>query len=215
MSCHHEHNHDDDHIEPPSTVFANLFSYIDIPNIKILNAEEPENAVGIVRPNEEKLVQEPVLTTDADEELLISIPFIGHVKLHSVFIRSLGDDTSPKEIKLYKNNVNLDFDTVGSAQCIQTLNYPESIGPGITTSDGTDGIVQFAVNRPKFSNISSVTLHITQNYGAEQTKLLYLGFRGDFTELKSAPVIAQYEAAANPSDHKVENRNMQQQSSIN
>lgn len=207
MSC-HSHAHGDDHLPPPSASLPNLYSVIDLNNVRVLNSEDPETAAAIIRPNDKRFEETPVLKSDADEELLLTVRFTGLVRLNSIFFRTLGDDTSPRVIKLYKNNTRLDFGNVGSAQCSQTLEYPANVGVGIASSDGSDGFVQFALNRAKFSGVSSLTIHITENYGADQTNLLYLGFKGEFSELKSAPVVAQYEAAANPKDHKVETHNV-------
>lgn len=41
------------------------------------------------------------------------------------------------------------------------------------------------------------------NYGEEQSRVSYLGFKGDWMQLGRAPSNIIYEAAANPSDHAV------------
>lgn len=214
MSCHNHRHDDDDHLPLPASNVANLYPVIDLANVKALNACNPDTAARIIRPNDKRFQTEPVLVSDADEELIITVPFTGLVKLHGIFLRSYGDASSPSAVKVYKNNLALDFDTIHSADCVQKLEYPEGVGAGMSTEDGSNGIIHFVVNRAKFSNVSSLTLHIPTNYGAEQTALLYIGFRGDFTELKTAPVVAQYEAAANPKDHKVETPSLQPNSSL-
>jgi len=36
----------------------------------------------------------------------------------------------------------------------------------------------------------------------ELSRLWYIGFKGEWTELKDAPLVTVYEARANPADHK-------------
>lgn len=213
MSCSHEHHHDDDHLAPPNTNEAQtLYPYIDVANVTALNVTNIAAAGGIVRPYQDRLLDDPVLESDVDEEIIIHIPFTGEVRLHSVLLRSEGDESSPAEVHLYKDQPQLDFEQAESSKPQQILPYPANIGLGSSTADGNDGIVQFAVNRPKFTSMTSLTLYIPKNYGAEQTRLTYIGLRGDFSKLTKAPVIAQYEAAANPADHKTATENLEKNS---
>ncbi|XP_041436947.1 PITH domain-containing protein 1 isoform X1 [Xenopus laevis] len=56
----------------------------------------------------------------------------------------------------------------------------------------------------RFSNVSHLSIHISKNFGAENTKIYYIGLRGEWTEAHRHEVtICNYEAAANPADHKV------------
>lgn len=45
----------------------------------------------------------------------------------------------------------------------------------------------------KFGNCRSVTMFISQNYGADRTKIHYIGLKGEFTPMKREPVRATYE----------------------
>lgn len=194
--CQHEHEEEG----PPDTNEAHtLWPYIDHDRVRALNEAEEGSAARVIREWQYRLSTTPVLESDVDEELLVTIPFTGLVKLHSVLLRSIGDDHNPKRIRLFKKGEDLDFGTVGDAKPTSTFEFPE--GVGLNTSE-MDGIVEFAVNRAHFSNITSLTLHIPTNWGAETTQLVYIGLRGEWAEYKSAPVVAQYEAAANPADHK-------------
>lgn len=114
-------------------------------------------------------------------------------------IRSYPDDRAPREIRVFKNRDDLDFSNVSDIKEVQKLEHPAETGVG-TSQD--DGIVEYALNRAQLSNVTSVTLHIPSNYGAETTALTYIGLRGDFKELNRAPIVTMYEAAANPADHK-------------
>jgi hypothetical protein len=48
-----------------------------------------------------------------------------------------------------------------------------------------------------------LSLHFPQNYGDDNTKIYYIGLRGEWTPAAhQGVVICTYEARANPADHK-------------
>lgn len=49
----------------------------------------------------------------------------------------------------------------------------------------------------------SIDLYIPSNFGADQTEITYIGFKGDFTERTRGPVEATYEVKPMPADHAV------------
>lgn len=56
----------------------------------------------------------------------------------------------------------------------------------------------------RFSNVYHLSIHISKNFGADTTKVFYIGLRGEWTELRRHEVtICNYEASANPADHRV------------
>lgn len=204
MSCAHEHDHNHDpgdHLPPPnSNASQSLYPYIDHDNVIALNESQDGSGAKIVRKYSERLETEPLLESDVDEELLILIPFTGLVQLKSIQVRSTADDRAPKVIRLFKNRDDLDFATASELKPMQTLHHPAGVGIG-TRQD--DGIVEYALSRPLFSNMTSLTIHISENHGNDVTALSYIGLTGSWTKLNKAPVVAMYEAAANPKDHKV------------
>lgn len=56
--------------------------------------------------------------------------------------------------------------------------------------------------------MQNLTLFLEDNYGDEVTRLSYLGFKGDWMQLGTAPSNILYEAAANPADHTVKGTNV-------
>ena len=48
-----------------------------------------------------------------------------------------------------------------------------------------------------------MTLFLEDNYGDDVTRLYWIGFKGEFTELNREPFEALYEKAANPKDHEL------------
>lgn len=205
MSCNdeheHSHGHGHGHAPPPETSEGEtLFPHIDLQGVRSMNVANSNDVPLIIRPWNERFEETPIIESDLDEELIIVIPFSGTVKLHSLLFRSLGDETSPQEIKLYKNQPQISFDTLSQSAVTQELTHPAGIGMGISTSEGNGGIVEFALNRPKFANTKTLSIFVQSNYGAEQTKLAYIGVRGEFSQLKQEPVKFQYELVANPKD---------------
>jgi hypothetical protein len=101
-------------------------------------------------------------------------------------------------LKLYANRDDLDFTSASDLPPTQTLDLP-------VTPSGNSNILEIPVKRALFNNTRSLTLFFQQNHSGGQeevTEISYLGFKGDWTELKKEHVVALYEAAANPADHK-------------
>ena len=86
MSHHHHHdhgghcNHDDtDHLQLDGTLDF-LYKRTDKDNVVALNAAEGSNAGKVIRPWNERDTSQDFLESDADEQLILQIPFTGSVK---------------------------------------------------------------------------------------------------------------------------------------
>ncbi|XP_026144406.1 PITH domain-containing protein 1 isoform X2 [Carassius auratus] len=65
--------------------------------------------------------------------------------------------------------------------------------------------LEYPTKIARFSNVEHLSIHIPRNFGSESTRVYYIGLRGEYTEAYRHEVtICNYEAAANPADHKVE-----------
>ncbi|KOB88815.1 hypothetical protein PFDG_03668, partial [Plasmodium falciparum Dd2] len=53
-------------------------------------------------------------------------------------------------------------------------------------------------------NVSYLTLYFYENYGADTTKIFYIGLKGVGTNYIRKAVETVYEASPNLSDHKIE-----------
>lgn len=133
------------------------------------------------------------------------------MRLHSILIRTTADEYAPKTIKLFKNRDDLDFSAASDTKAVATLTHPEGFGVDENSSTASvatlssldeEGIAEYAVSRAAFSNITSLTIFVEENYGEDTTKILFIGLRGEWTKISRNPVITLYEAAANPKDHK-------------
>ena len=54
-----------------------------------------------------------------------------------------------------------------------------------------------------FSSVHHITLHFPKNFGAEQTKIYYIGMKGDWSEAhRHGVTLCNYEATPSIADHK-------------
>jgi len=129
--------------------------------------------------------------SDADDQLIVRIPFTGSVKLRSILIKSGPGPQTPAKLSVFVNEDGLDFEDVASKTPAQEFEIVQSRDIG-----------EYAVKAPKFPNVRSLTLFFPASQGDDTTRLYYLGFLGEWSELKNQPVIAVYEAQANLADHE-------------
>ncbi|KAF3480278.1 protein of unknown function DUF1605 [Arthroderma uncinatum] len=198
--CHDEAGHDHSNDVVPA-VQSLLYKQVDFDKIVTLNESEPKAGAAIVKkPWDQRLEVEPQLESDADEQLLMHIPFAGQVKLHSVLIYAEPSPSAPNTVKLFRNRPDLDFSTASDLSPTQTISVPQSL-----TGSQTD-VLEIPLNRAVWNGTTSVTLFFEDNWshGEEDvTRVGYIGFKGDFMALNKEPITFLYEAAANPKDHTV------------
>ncbi|KAL8775716.1 MAG: hypothetical protein Q9209_000212 [Squamulea sp. 1 TL-2023] len=184
----HSHDHSDE-VEPALQTL--IWKQIDFESIRTLNESETDSGAKIVEKTwPQRLNAEPVLKSDADEQLLMFVPFTGVLKLHSVLIRSSEDSSAPKTLKLFVNKDDLDFSTASDLQPTQTLELSQ-----------TSEIQELPVKRTSFGNTYSLTLLFEDNFEDDVTRIYWIAFKGEFMSLNREPVEVLYEKAANPKDH--------------
>lgn len=62
------------------------------------------------------------------------------------------------------------------------------------------------MKRALFNTVRSLDMYFEDNWSRgeeEETKISYIGFKGEWMKLSREPVTFIYEAAANPADHKL------------
>ena len=216
MSCEHHHHHGsngDDHVPPIPTSQAQLLHLkINLAQVTALNLENPRDDLPkLFKSPQHRYEVKPVIKSDADEQLILHVPFLnGSVKLHSVILRTSAHHC-PKTIQIWKNSPQIDFDNVSDFKPHFTVQHPQ-IGvafdeddddmPQVVESDAD--FVEHHMPRHIFSGVQHLTLFVKDVYDDEdQCRLHLVELRGEFTELSKDPVITIYELAANPADHKV------------
>ena len=208
MSHHHDHHHhhDEEHAEAHNHVHDHdddivpalqnlLYQQIDFARLRTLNEDESDQGRRIVQKTwAQRLDPTPELKSFADEQLLMIVLFTGRVRLHSVLLRTSPSPSSPKTLKLFLNDDALDFATASDKPPTQTLEISQ-----------TDDVQEIPVKRALFNTTRALALFFEDNWSGgeeDETRISYLGFKGDFMRLNKEPVNFMVELAANPSDHK-------------
>ncbi|KAG9047950.1 hypothetical protein FS837_001134 [Tulasnella sp. UAMH 9824] len=193
----HDHSHDISDAQP-----NNLYDRVDRQNVVALNADTPEPKV--IKPWHERMDETVSVESDADDQLIIRIPFTGSVKLRSVLLKAGPGEETPTKMDIYVNEDGLDFDDVADKQPAQSFDIPQSREVG-----------DYAVKPSKFSDVRNLTLFFPAAQGADNVRIYYIGFLGEWREIKDRPAVILYEAQANPADHpKIRGINDGQQSNL-
>ncbi|EPS96722.1 hypothetical protein FOMPIDRAFT_1062149 [Fomitopsis schrenkii] len=196
MSHHHDHDqshhHDHQHGLPEGVgPRDNLFTRIDRDNVIALNAHDPGKGPEVIKPWDQRSDEDKYIESDADDQLIIRIPFTGAVKLRALLLKTGPGDQTPAKVSIYSNQAHVDFSTISDLKPVQEFDVAQ----------GRD-IGEYHVMPAKFSNVTSVTLFFPEAQGADSTRVYYVGFIGTFSgERKGQPVITVYESRPNVADH--------------
>ncbi|KAG8900305.1 hypothetical protein FRB99_006125 [Tulasnella sp. 403] len=181
----HDHSHGESDFQPNS-----LYDRVDHPNVVALNGTTPDFP-KIIKPWHQRLDEAVSIESDADDQLIIRIPFTGSVKLRSILLKAGPGDETPTKLCIYPNEDNLDFNDVNYKKHAQEFDIPQSKEVG-----------EYAVKPAKFSEVRSLTLFFPAAQGADNVRIYFLGFLGEWREVKDRPAVILYEAQANPADHE-------------
>ncbi|XP_052277272.1 PITH domain-containing protein GA19395-like isoform X2 [Dreissena polymorpha] len=92
----------------------------------------------------------------------------------------------------FKNRPNMTFDDAASAADQEFDLRPDP-----------SGVLEYSTKVTRFNQCESISLHFPTNFGAETSKVYYIGLKGDFSEAHRHEVtICSYETTPNISDHK-------------
>ncbi|EKM78576.1 hypothetical protein AGABI1DRAFT_114200 [Agaricus bisporus var. burnettii JB137-S8] len=187
--CHdHAHDHDHDHDAADLGPQDSLYSHIDRANVVALNTSKLGEVV--IKPWDKRLDEAESLESDADDQMIIRVPFTGSVRLRAVLLKTGPGDQTPRKVQIYANQEHMDFDDIEQLTPTQEFEIAQGREVG-----------EYAVKTAKFSNVSSLTLFFPESQGSDTIQIYYLGFLGHWTERKNNPVITVYEAQANLADH--------------
>ncbi|KAH8392205.1 hypothetical protein KR215_002959 [Drosophila sulfurigaster] len=212
----HDHGHgcsheatDVDHALEMGIEYS-LFTKIDLENTECLNEETDGSGKTVFKPYESRLDTSKFVQSDADEELLFNIPFTGNIKLKGIIISGANDDSHPNKVKMwveiilqlflvllihlysFKNRPKMTFDDA-KAKADQEFDL---------TRDAR-GEIEYSPKVVTFSSVHHLSLYFPSNFGDDNTRIYYIGLRGEFSEAHYHGVtICNYEARANAADHK-------------
>lgn len=193
-NCHDEHCDHGHSSDITPAIQNHLYQQIDFTGVRTLNEAHPGSGRQILeKPWDERMTEQPELESDADEQLILHIPFTGQVRLHSLHIRTSPSSCAPRTLHIHANNPDLDFSAAEQgARATQTVTLAQ-----------TTELQDVPVKRALFAACQSLALFFEDNFGDECTRVAYIGLKGDFMRLNREPVDFLYEAAARPSDHPV------------
>jgi len=172
----------------------NLYLRIDMDGFTCLNEEEDGSGKTVFRAFEERIDRSKFVKSDADEELLFNIPFIGgQVKLKGLIVIGGERETHPSKMRLFKNRPNMSFDDV-RAKADQEIDVHVDI----------EGAIEYKPIVARFNDVQHLSIHFPNNHGnSDVTEIYYIGLKGDYIEgQRHGVTITAYESRANPSDHK-------------
>lgn len=186
-------NHDCDNHETEEQLAAaySLYTKINMEAVQCLNTDSPAKCV--FKPWDQRLDRDQYVESDADPELLFRIPFTGCVKLKGIIVIGGEGESHPNKMRLFKNAPEMTFDDVGRKADQEFELTPDS-----------EGNVQYGVIAARFNSVDTLTIHFPSSFGGDNTKIYYIGLKGDFHEApRQEVVIATYEARPMPDDHDV------------
>ncbi|KAI1388715.1 PITH domain-containing protein [Hypoxylon trugodes] len=197
----HNHDHHHDHVHDHSDDITpalqhSLYNFINFDGITTFNEARSGSGKAVIEKDWSECMNPlPELVSDADEQILMNVPFTGQVKLHAILLRTSPSPSAPQTLKVFINRDDLDFNTAEDLPPTQTFELSQ-----------TDEIQELPVKRALFGSVQRLTLFFEDNFSDDAddvTRLSYIGFRGEWMQLGRAPVNILYEAAPNPNDHKV------------
>lgn len=188
--CHKEH---DQSLSADPAILYSLFQRIDTEKVQCLNESVDGSGKTVFKPWEDRLDVSQFVESEVDHELLFYVPFTVPVKLKGVVIIGGEDSQHPKDLKIFKNRPLLGFDAV-MGEADQTVEL----------SKDYNGSIEYPLKVARFNSVTSILLFFPTNYGAENTRIYYIGLRGEALEPQpQGIVVTTYEAAPNPTDHEI------------
>jgi len=191
---HHGHSHGaDGSCMPEDPDGGSLLPFIDTEKVRCLNERVEGSGRLIFRPAVDKLADDKFVQSEEDDpELILHIPFTVAVKLKSLCLIGGVDGQAPSKLKLFTNREDVDFEMANELPPVQELELVEDFA----------GVVDYPVKAAKFNMISSLTIFIPENFGADSTKIHFLGLKGEGTTARRGVVETTYEARAQLKDHE-------------
>ncbi|OMO96375.1 Thioredoxin [Corchorus olitorius] len=147
--------------------WVDLLDFIDWSGVECLNQNSSHSLANALKQGyrEDEGLN---LESDADEQLLIYIPFNQVVKLHSIVIQG-PEEEGPKTVKLFANREHMGFSNVGD--------FPPSDSAELSPDNlkGKPVVLKYV----KFQNVRSLTIFIEDNQsGSEITKVQKIALFG-------------------------------------
>ena len=159
-------------------IYISLNSIVNMKGIDCLNQKKGCGVQNLFDSNDKKFLE-----SDADEQLIITIPFQSAVNITALIFKATDKFKCPREIRLFsKTGTAIDFDNAEDMDPIQTIDLePEQAVKGMAVP----------LQIVKFKNVNCLTLYVVNNYGAATSMINHLNIIGkpiagvDLTKLQS------------------------------
>eukprot|EP01059_Diplonema_ambulator_P004616 TRINITY_DN14338_c1_g4_i1.p1 TRINITY_DN14338_c1_g4~~TRINITY_DN14338_c1_g4_i1.p1 ORF type:complete len:172 (+),score=27.41 TRINITY_DN14338_c1_g4_i1:54-569(+) len=135
--------------------YGDLFEHIDRGNVECLNGS-PEHPVSNIFPTSDSGATGNYLESDADEELLLTIPFRQNCKVYSLEFTAPNDGRKPNNVKIYINAANLSFEDCEGVPPVQEVDLDWT-----PAGDAQKAVV--LTRFVKFQSVNSIHLYVTSN----------------------------------------------------
>lgn len=150
----------------PSCPGQSLNEYIDKTTLECLNQDQHHPVENAFRSDDEELVSD----IETDPQLLVKVQFKQAIKLSAIrILGNVEDGSAPRSVKVFQNQPDIGFQEAEDGVALETFNLTEP-----QLNEGKDIAVRFV----KFQNVNCIELFITDNYGAEVTKIKQIQFLG-------------------------------------
>ena len=169
----------------------NLYAMLDPATTTALNVTQPSQAISIFKPYALRLQDDIIITSDADEEIIVIARFTSPVHIRKIMVIGCGDESQhPSLLKCYVNQETIDFSGIESIRPAQVFNLP--INP--------NGTVELTTAIQPFTNITTCAFFFSSNYGSSNTVIKYIGLQGEHTHYRREAVDTVYEVLCNGTD---------------
>eukprot|EP00753_Platysulcus_tardus_P000622 PLAT10597.1.p1 GENE.PLAT10597.1~~PLAT10597.1.p1 ORF type:complete len:206 (+),score=69.37 PLAT10597.1:20-637(+) len=189
-SCEHDHKEAGGGMPDEDAGATSLWPYIDHEHIVAMNVLDGCSAADLFKPHDERLSTEKgIMSNEDDPEIIITVPFTQIVKLRSLFIVGDSDGTHPRELRVFLNRDDIDFDMAEDLKPTQKWD--------LVADPAAE--VEYTTKAHRFQSVSSLTMHLRGD--CDDLKLFYIGLHGIGTKARRGIVEATYEARAGLKDH--------------
>ncbi|TFK25263.1 DUF1000-domain-containing protein [Coprinopsis marcescibilis] len=161
--------------ELAGTNLSNLYASIDRQNVHGLNLTTPEDAKAIIKPWAEREDTTKYAESNVDDQLIIHVPFNENVRIRSILLKLGRGESTPRHLRIYVNHATI-IDFSDAEDTRPQLN--------ISLQEGETKVVEYPLRSAAFASVHSLSLFFSEAVGEEQSRIFYLGFKGDMRSVK-------------------------------
>ncbi|KIO19191.1 hypothetical protein M407DRAFT_246251 [Tulasnella calospora MUT 4182] len=149
----------------PAPSDVSLLEYLDLNQVNCLNENQDHTLKSIIG-NRVRNSSAAYLESDADEQLLLTLPFNQVVRIRSIVIHTKEAQNGPKDIKLDINKPSIGFDDIEDAKepaVVQEITVPEDF-----VAEGKHIHLRFV----RLQRVNSLHIFVSSNHGGvDETRI--------------------------------------------